>query len=222
VYGPAGSGAFDPPQVVGGFWSGAHVLGTTYARHRFIVSNNTLSIVIARYFDSATVNGFQLERLETPAIPFCAGDGSGTPCPCGNPGAPGHGCANSATVVGARLDGNGVASLTQDSFVLDGSGMPAIPVLYFQGTAQASGGAGAVFGDGLRCAAGTVTRLAVKQNSPGGTSHYPAAGDLPISMRGQIPVVGGTRTYQCWFRSIPGQCGSGFNLSNGVEVTWIP
>src|SRR5690606_27479256 len=92
----------------------------------------------------------------TPAFQsaFCFGDGSGTACPCGNSGAAGRGCANSVDASGARLAASGAASLTNDTLVLSGSGMPNSSALYFQGTTQIS----APFGDGLRCAGGTVVR----------------------------------------------------------------
>lgn len=155
---------------------------------------------------------------------FCAGDGTGTACPCGNssPAGSGRGCLNS-TGVGALLTTSGAPVVSADSLVLTGSGMPAsTSVLYFQGTAESGAGAGVVFGDGKRCASGTVIRLGTKTNS-GGTSSYPAAGDPAISVRGAVPAAGATRTYQAWYRNTAAFCTvDGFNLTNGVRATWIP
>jgi hypothetical protein len=98
--------------------------------------------------------------------------------------------------------------------------MPNSSALYFQGTTQQSSGAGSVFGDGLRCAASPVTRLRTEQNSAG-SSHYPSNGDLPISVKGAV-LAPGTRTYQVWYRNAAPYCTpSTFNLTNGVEVTWV-
>ena len=84
-----------------------------------------------------------------------------------------------------------------------------------------SGGQGTTFGDGLRCAGGFVLRLGTKINSAN-SSIYPAFGDTPISIRGAIPATGATRTYQAWYRNTSGPCASGYNLTNGVLVTWTP
>jgi hypothetical protein len=159
----------------------------------------------------------------TPTTVYCSGDGTATACPCGNSGAAGNGCANSLNPGGAHIAGSGVASVAADSFVLTGTGMPNASALYFQGTIQVAGGAGAVFGDGLRCAAGTVIRLATKLNS-GGTSSYPSGTDTPIHTKGMIPITGGTRDYQVWYRNAdPVFCPPAtFNLSNGLQVTWLP
>jgi hypothetical protein len=95
---------------------------------------------------------------------------------------------------------------------------PTAPVLFFQGDALANGGAGTPFQDGLRCATGTVVRLATKTASSGGAS-YPQAGDASISVRGSVsaPV---TRHYQAWYRNVSGPCGTGSNLTNAVSVDW--
>ncbi len=153
---------------------------------------------------------------------FCAGDGSGTACPCGNDSASGlsAGCLNSFGNAG-RLAFAGTASIAGDTFHLVGSGMPDGSALYFQGTTEANGGAGAVFGDGLRCAGGTIVRMAMKVNASGG-SQYPIGADVPISVRG-FDSAGDVRTYQCWYRNAAAFCTSDtFNLTNGVETTWQP
>jgi Tol biopolymer transport system component len=163
---------------------------------------------------------FLRDRGVDPSVSFCFGDGSGTACPCANNGTAGNGCANSLNPSGARLTGSGNPSLASDGFVLSGTGMPSSSALYFQGTATLGGGAGAVFGDGLRCAGGTITRLATKLNASG-ASRYPDVGDVPISIRGL--VTAGLRTYQLWYRNAAAYCtASTFNLTNGVSVTWTP
>lgn len=150
----------------------------------------------------------------------CAGDGiSGVACPCGNSGAVGHGCANSVNPSGALLSATGNSSLAADSVVLTGSGMPDSPTLYFQGTTVQGGGAGAVFGDGKRCAGGSIVRLGTKLNV-GGASFYPGAGDSSVSVRGQVTTPG-PRTYQVWYRNAAAFCTpSTFNLSNGITINW--
>jgi hypothetical protein len=150
---------------------------------------------------------------------FCGGDGSSGSCPCGNNGASGNGCASSVNPAGAHLGTTGDASVSADTLVLHGSGMPAsVSCTYYQGTTSTA----AVFGDGLRCAGGAIIRLASQMNV-GGTSQYPAAGNLPISVRGNVPAVGATRTYQAWYRNAAAFCtASTFNLSNGLRVIWAP
>jgi hypothetical protein len=153
--------------------------------------------------------------------PFCFGDGTGAACPCGNSGAAGNGCASSVSTVGANLAGSGIASVSADTFLLTGSLMPSSSALYFQGTAQTAGGAGSTFGDGLRCASGSVIRLKTKTNVSG-TSSYPGVGETPISIKGAV-VAGSVREYQVWYRNAAAFCSpSTFNLTNGVEVTWAP
>jgi hypothetical protein len=157
-----------------------------------------------------------------PGVEYCFGDGTPTLCPCGNAGAPGNGCANSLNPAGANLVATGNGSVASDSVVLTGSGMPNSTCLYFQGTAQIAGGAGSAFGDGLRCAGGSVVRLGTKVNTAG-TSQYPVGADLSITLKGAVPAGGGTRTYQVWYRNAAAFCTSStFNLTNGVLVNWVP
>jgi hypothetical protein len=152
---------------------------------------------------------------------FCFGDGSGTACPCGNAGAAGNGCASSVNAAGGNLASTGTPSISADTFALVGSGMPNSSALYFQGTALAGAGNGNVFGDGLRCAGGSVIRLGTKTNVAG-TSQYPVAGDLSISVKG-ANAPGNFRTYQSWYRNAAAFCTSDtFNLTQGLSLTWAP
>ncbi len=157
-----------------------------------------------------------------PVSSFCAGVG-GTACPCGNTGAAGHGCNNSSATGGALLSSTGAARRSADTFVLAATALPPnASVLYFQGTTQVNSGAGAVFGDGLRCAGGTVVRLATR-TSVGGASSYPGAGDVPIGVRGMVPASGGVRMYQAWYRDVAAFCTSApSNTTNGLAVGWLP
>ncbi|MDZ4773475.1 MAG: hypothetical protein SGI72_10115 [Planctomycetota bacterium] len=157
-----------------------------------------------------------------PGVGFCYGDGSGTACPCGNSSAVGanEGCL-APFGFGAKLRASGTASLANDTMVLIGSQMPDGPVLYFQGTTRQSAGAGIVFGDGLYCAGGTVTRLGLKFNS-GGTSTLPGVGEPSISTQASIATPG-LRTYQGWYRSVAPFCTPAtFNTTHGLEVQWVP
>jgi hypothetical protein len=158
----------------------------------------------------------------SPTTPYCFGNGTGTACPCGNAGAAGNGCANSLNANGANIAGSGLASITADTFKLTGTGMPNASALYFQGVSQQAGGAGSVFGDGLRCVGGSIARLKTQLNV-GGTSMYPGPGDVPISIRGNN-VAGNVRHYQVWYRNadVTFCPPATFNLSNGLTVTWLP
>jgi hypothetical protein len=78
-----------------------------------------------------------------------------------------------------------------------------------------------VFGDGLRCAAGSVIRLGTKVNILG-ASQYPTGGDQSVSVRGAC-AAGDVRTYQIWYRNAASFCtASTFNLTNGWQQVWAP
>jgi hypothetical protein len=173
------------------------------------------------FFTSRELVGSLTYNVGSSSVVFCSGDGSGTACPCANSGAAGNGCANSVNAGGGNLATTGSPSLSADTLVLQGSGMPSSSALYFQGTTQVNGGMGNVFGDGLRCAGGTTVRLKPVTNV-GGSSQFPGAGDPSVSVKGNVTSPG-TRTYQLWYRNAdPAFCtASTFNLTNGVLVTWV-
>jgi hypothetical protein len=153
-----------------------------------------------------------------PGTSFCSGDGSGAACPCTNSGANGVGCANS-TGSGAELDSAGSASVSAGDLVLTGAGLvPSQPGLYFQGNNAVSSGAGLAFGDGLRCAGGGVVRLQVRVADASGAS----ATSVNIAASAGVSA-GQTKRYQLWYRDPSvSPCGTGFNLTNGVEVVFAP
>jgi hypothetical protein len=149
---------------------------------------------------------------------FCAGDfNSPVGCPCLNEaGTVGAGCENS-TGLGAILSATGVASVSADTIVFSGSNLPSGPGLYFQGNNAINSGNGNIFGDGLRCAGGNVKRLQVRF-SAGGASQT----SVPISNTAGNVSAGSVKRYQLWYRdpSVNAPCQSGFNLTNGIEITW--
>jgi hypothetical protein len=157
---------------------------------------------------------------------YCAGDGVAphASCPCGNnsPAASQVGCTAS-TGVGGRLRAQGLSSLSNDTIVLTADNLPAASTLFFQGTTRTAAGNGAAFGDGLRCASGTVVRLKTytATGAPGSaTTSFPQGLDPSVSVRGQI-LVPGIRTYQAWYRNAAPFCTiSTFNLTNGLEISW--
>jgi hypothetical protein len=155
----------------------------------------------------------------------CSGDASsGSICPCFNLGNAGRGCNNSAATGGALLTGYGLAHLSSDSLQLSSAGeLPTSLSILLQGTTEI---APVAFGDGLRCTAGNLKRLYAIA-AAGGSLTAPPAGALSISARssflGDTIVQGETRTYQVYYRDANvAFCPHGFNVSNGLTVTWEP
>ena len=163
-------------------------------------------------------------RYSTPGSVACPGDGTGAACPCGNIGAPGHGCSSSINVAGATLTATGNPSLSADGFQLRADGLPSgAPALFFQGTNLLAGGAGIAFGDGLRCVSGQVVRLGTRSAVNGTAQLGPLSGDAPISASGSIPPGGGSFAYQVWYRNAASFCmPATFNLTNAWLALWSP
>ncbi|MCB9913992.1 MAG: hypothetical protein H6828_02445 [Planctomycetes bacterium] len=142
----------------------------------------------------------------------------GVSCPCGNDsdGSNGFaGCGNGVTTGGASLDGSGNPSVSNDTVVLTANGLqPNQPGLFFRADNAVNGGAGILFGDGLRCAGGNIVRLGV----------VPSNGSGVASTTGSISAglgAGDVKRYQYWYRNPANSpCGASFNLTNGFEVTW--
>jgi hypothetical protein len=156
----------------------------------------------------------------TPAgVTYCFGT---TSCPCANPGLAGRGCANSASASGLGLESGGVASVSGDSLRIWLRGLPTGLVQYFQGTLRENGGAGTPFGDGLLCVGGDLIRLR-SQSAGGGSTFVIPLGARTISLQGQIPPSGATRTYQAFYRDNASFCTSAtFNWTNAIEIAWTP
>lgn len=175
---------------------------------------------------NVTVTDSRCITLNAPGSAYCFGDGSlSTPCPCGNTGATGNGCANSANAAGAHLLASGTT--TPDTLVLNASGeLSSVLSIFLQGDASLS--AGIVFGDGLRCAGGSLKRLYAHSASSGSVS-APAPGDASVSAQsaalGDVIAPGSTRYYQVYYRDsnlafCPDPPGNSWNVTNGWAVVW--
>jgi len=147
--------------------------------------------------------------------PFCFGDGTGVPCPCGNFGGTNEGCANSAGS-GAVLFTTGSSSVAADDLGLSVSQIPPNkPGLAFAGKNQLNG---LLFGDGIRCAGGQLKRFGVRSTNGNGEATWG-----PNLGTSGFWIAGDTRYFQIWYRDPNGSpCGNNFNISSAVAVTFTP
>lgn len=156
--------------------------------------------------------------ISDPSTAFCFGDGNGGPCPCGNNGSTGQGCANSSGV-GGSMTAFGTDSVSSDDLTFQAAGLlGGQPALLFSADNAVNGGNGTIFGDGLRCAGGNVVRLGVQIPSALGEANWgPGLGASGGWSGGQ------TKRFQTWYRDPSGSpCGSSFNLTSGLEVSFTP
>jgi hypothetical protein len=163
-------------------------------------------------------------------VPLCRpGAGGVVACPCANaPEGLNRGCENSEATTGAALTASGVASLAGDTLVFSTGGeRPTALSIVLQGNALAANGL--VFGQGVRCAAGSLLRLYSKF-AVGGSITAPAGGDPSVSVRaaalGDVIVAGESRWYLVYYRDPTVLAGcpaaSTFNATQTGRVDWIP
>ena len=157
---------------------------------------------------------------------YCFGDGLDpnvtTLCPCLNFGGAGRGCANFANAQGAQLTASGTT--VPDTVQLTSSGeLNTSLSIFLQGTA--SNNAGVLFGDGVRCVAGSLKRLYSK-NASGGTVTAPSGADPSITSRssalGDTILSGTSRYYQVYYRdpNLTFCTGGGFNTGQAMRIDW--
>jgi hypothetical protein len=159
---------------------------------------------------------------------FAFYDGVGS-CPCSNnPPTAGRGCENSSTTGGASADGHGNASIAADTAYFTTFGeKPTATSILSQGSALLA--AGTNFGQGRRCAGGTLKRLYTKTAS-GGSITAPSGGDPSIHTRsatlGDPLSPGSVRYYYVYYRdpTVLGGCSATatFNSTDTVQVVWRP
>ena len=147
-----------------------------------------------------------------PGTPYCFGE-VGT-CPCANAAGPTAGCQNSHGN-GAILSSKGTSSTSSDDLEFDAAQLPAgKSCLLFSGDLEVN----MLSGDGIRCVGGSLNHLGVRTSDGAGNATWSAG----------LATAGGwesgdTRYFQVWYRdSVASPCGSGFNISSGLEVTFCP
>jgi Tol biopolymer transport system component len=152
-------------------------------------------------------------------------------CPCGNaPAGRRRGCDNSSFTGGAVLSSSGIAYLALDSlaFTTADERTTATSILVQGDTLLTNG---AVFGQGVRCAGGTLRRMYVKIAANGSiTAPDLLAGDPTVSSRSAslgTPIQPGQAyLYFVYYRDpvVLGTCPatSTFNCTQTGSVSWWP
>jgi len=121
----------------------------------------------------------------------------------------------------ASIGWTGSTSFVANSFGLTSTdAIPGGSGLFFYGQNKIQ----AAFGDGFRCAGGMTFRLNPPVSADGaGVAMRALDFTLPPLASGNGAVLpGSTWNFQHWFRDTMGVGGSGFNLSDGLSVTFCP
>lgn len=168
-----------------------------------------------------------LAFFQQPLGTFC--DAHQGACPCGDSTSTVEtGCPNSYTPWGASLhfawQGSWCMYASQSYGpyqILINNLPPNAPAMIVQGDAVH---APVVFGEGMRCVGGSLIRIGVAHTYGGPSvwgAVYPGPNDPSIAERAALPVDGGVRYYQGWYRAALGVCTpSTFNMTNGWGVSW--
>jgi hypothetical protein len=119
--------------------------------------------------------------------------------------------------VPATLVVQGTSSIGANDLVFQGAQLPPSTIaMLAKGTSPTQ----VAFGDGFRCITGSVSRLRVAPASAAGTWSLPL--DIPSLPPAAGITAGSPAYFQLYYRNPAGPLGSGFNLSNGLAVTFVP
>jgi hypothetical protein len=119
--------------------------------------------------------------------------------------------------VGANLTLNSPPSASASSWTWWSYGTnPGSSILLYCGGLQTA----TPFGDGVRCVGGTLYRL--RMGAAGSAGHALMILNAATLPAGLAFASGSTWNFQTRYRDLNGPLGSGFNLSNGVSVTFTP
>lgn len=123
---------------------------------------------------------------------------------------------NSVSATGAELSATGSASVAANDLVFSASPLPAgKPGLFFHGEQQTQ----LPFGDGVRCVAVHLVRILPPGLADANGLLARAFDNSTNAGAGIAPGV--TRHFQAWYRD-PAGGPSGFNLSNGLSISFTP
>ena len=115
----------------------------------------------------------------------------------------------------ALMSASGSTSVAANDLVLRAAPLPDQPGLFYYGPMQIF----VPFGNGFRCVGGTVGRLPITVATNGELVH---ALDNTAPPNGSVVITSGsTWNFQAWFRDPPAG-GAAFNLSDGLEVSFVP
>ncbi len=119
--------------------------------------------------------------------------------------------AVNSTGAGASISRTGSLSIAANTFTLRANGLPntGFGLFIMSQTAGFSS-----LGDGFLCVGGTITRLGVGAISGGAASYWLNFNAFPVSL---LIDGGETWRFQTWYRDAGG---AGYNLSNGLVVTF--
>jgi hypothetical protein len=193
-----------------------------------VLSGNTYVNFHSNAFPNGEIRG-QVLVPPTTGTRLCELGNVTMPCPCGNPPAGlDRGCNNSSATGGAVLGSMGNTSLSFDTLVFSTLSEKATATsILLQGSI--ANPTGIVFGQGIRCAAGTLKRLYTK-NAAAGSIAAPSPTDQRVSQRsaalGDTIAPSSNRSYLVYYRDpmVLGGCPSAstFNATQTISVTWAP
>lgn len=126
-----------------------------------------------------------------------------------------------STGAAAAIGSTGDTSISSNSLQLTASNLPPNETtLFFYGNAQVQ----ASFGDGLRCVGGMTVRLnpSISSSGQGTVSRDLDFTAPPLASGAGMISPGSTWNFQLWFRDSMGPGGTGFNLSDGLEILFCP
>jgi len=128
--------------------------------------------------------------------------------------------ANSATA-GATMDFLGSTSIGANDLTIFAQDVPPMkPGIFFYGPNEIQ----APFGDGFRCVGGMTRRVfpPVFSDALGNSIRSVDYTSPPFTGGPNAITSGSTWKFQLWFRDLGGPGGTGFNLTNGLSLTFVP
>jgi hypothetical protein len=200
--------SIDPPQDVGGSWSGgAHTLGLTYALHRVSVTNQTLTVLVDGVGgNNGSVNAFQLVLLSSSATTHCSSRPTSV-----------AGCLPTLTGPATVTAGAGPTSALCGPTPGGGNGL----LMWNQGLAASP----PLLNFGFLCIQAPPRRAIVTFTTPGGT--YPNCdGQYVFDVQALVDtaianaqaVVGDDVYIQTWYRDTQNPFGANFSNAWGPIV----
>ncbi|MFT4538949.1 MAG: hypothetical protein ACI841_000466 [Planctomycetota bacterium] len=162
--------------------------------------------------DGLTITGYGLDS-HAKARGFVAV----LPGPCGGTASFCTSSPNSAGA-GALMDWSGSTSIAGNDLTLEVNGASASQFgIFYYGPNQVS----IPFGDGFRCVGGGTYRLPVLSTDASGFGTYTMDYTNPPKPSAQISS-GDLWNFQFWYRDPQQPGGSGYNLSDGLQISFCP